>query len=104
MAKSDRLENTSHLLNVLGSIAFKGFIINFISILSLSNALKCKIGYYGIKIHFNRPFLHGGHLESPENKKLCFCAASLALNSRLAEACLAKTKLFIPPRLKMAAK
>ena len=42
----------------------------------------------------NRPLSHGGHVESQENKKLCFCTASLALNSRLAEACRAKTKLF----------
>ena len=39
---------------------------------------------------------HGGHVESQENKKVCFCTVSLALNSRLAEACRAKTKLFIP--------
>ena len=38
---------------------------------------------------------HGGHVESEENKKLCFCTASLALISYLAEACRAKTKLFI---------
>ena len=51
----------------------------------------------------DRPLSHGGHVESQENKKLCFCTASLALNSRLAEACRAKTKLFVPPRLNMAA-
>ena len=44
-----------------------------------------------------------GHVESQENKKLCFCMASLALNSRLAEACRAKTKLFILLRLNMVA-
>ena len=51
----------------------------------------------------NKPLSHGGHVEPQENKKLCFCTASLALNSGLAEACLSKTKLFIPPRLNMAA-
>ena len=35
----------------------------------------------------NRPLSHCGHVESQGNKKLCFRAASLALNSRLAEAC-----------------
>ena len=40
----------------------------------------------------------GDHIESQENKKLCFCTASLALN----KACHAKTKLFIPSRLNMA--
>ena len=38
----------------------------------------------------NRPLSHGGHVESQENKKLCFCTASLAVNSRLAEVCRAK--------------
>ena len=52
----------------------------------------------------NRPLSLGGHVESQENKKLCFCTASLALNSRLGEACRAKTKLVFssdstwPPR------
>ena len=32
----------------------------------------------------NRPLSHGGHFESQENKKLCFCASSLALDERLA--------------------
>ena len=31
----------------------------------------------------NRPLSHGGHFESQENKKLCFCTASLALNERV---------------------
>ena len=53
--------------------------------------------------NIDRPLKHGGHVESPENKKLCFCKASVALNSRLAEACRAETKFFIPPRLNMAA-
>ena len=52
---------------------------------------------------YNRPLSLGGHVESQENKKLYFCTASLALNSRLAEACPRKTKLFIRPRIKMAA-
>ena len=52
---------------------------------------------------YHTPLSQGGHSESPENKKLCFCTASLALNSRLAESCRAKTKLFIPPRLNVAA-
>ena len=47
------------------------------------------------------PLSLGGHVESRENKKLCFCMASLALNSRLGEASLAKTKLFILLRLNM---
>ena len=51
----------------------------------------------------NRSLSHGGHVESHENKRLCFCTASLAPNSRLAEACRAETKFFIPPRLNMAA-
>ena len=32
----------------------------------------------------NRPLSHGGHFESQENKKLCFCTSSLALDKRLA--------------------
>ena len=43
------------------------------------------------------------HVESQENKKLCFYATSLALNLYLVEACHAKRKLFIPLRLNMAA-
>ena len=35
---------------------------------------------------YNRPFSLGGHVKSHENKKLCFCTASLALNSRVGEA------------------
>ena len=31
----------------------------------------------------NRPLSHGGHFESQENKKLCFCASSLALDEKL---------------------
>ena len=31
-----------------------------------------------------RPLSHGGHFESQENKKLCFCTSSLALDERLA--------------------
>ena len=50
----------------------------------------------------NRPLSLGGHVESQENKKLCFCTASLALNLHLGEACCAKTKLFILLRLNMA--
>ena len=34
----------------------------------------------------DRPFSLGDHVESQENKKLCFCTASLTLNSRLREA------------------
>ena len=40
-----------------------------------------------------RPLSLGGHAESQENKRLCLYSASLALNSRLAEACRAKTQL-----------
>ena len=32
----------------------------------------------------NRPLSHGGHFESQENKKLCFCTSGLALDERLA--------------------
>ena len=32
---------------------------------------------------WNRPLSHGGHFESQENKKLCFCTSSLALDERL---------------------
>ena len=39
----------------------------------------------------------GGHVESQENRKLCFCTVSLALNSRLGEANRAKTKPFYSP-------
>ena len=31
----------------------------------------------------NRPLSRGGHFESQENKKLCFCPSSLALDGRL---------------------
>ena len=34
----------------------------------------------------DRPVWHGGHVDPQENKKLCFCTASFALNSHLAEA------------------
>ena len=54
-------------------------------------------------LFFNKPLSFGGHVESQENKKLCFCTANLALNSRLAEACRTKTNLFIPLKLNMAA-
>jgi len=30
----------------------------------------------------NRPLSHSGHFESQENKKLCFCPSSLALDKR----------------------
>ena len=63
------------------------------------------LGVLNIKdiVKLNRLLSLGGHVDSQENKKLCFCTASLALNTRLVEACRAKTKLFIPPRLNMAA-
>ena len=32
---------------------------------------------------YYRPLSHGGHFESQENKKLCFCTSSLALEERL---------------------
>ena len=56
-----------------------------------------------LTLRSNRPLSLGGHVESQEKKKLCFCPASLALSSRLAEAYCAKTKLFILLRLNMAA-
>ena len=31
----------------------------------------------------NRPLSHGGHFESQENRKFCFCPSSLALDERL---------------------
>ena len=55
------------------------------------------------RLSHNRPFSLGGHVESQEDKKLCFCTASLALNSHVGEASRAKTKLFIHLRLNMAA-
>ena len=51
----------------------------------------------------HRPLSFAGHIEYQENKKLCFCTASLALNSRMGEACRAKTKQFILLRLNMVA-
>ena len=35
----------------------------------------------------NRPISPGSHVESQENKKLCFYTASLTVNSHLGEAC-----------------
>ena len=52
--------------------------------------------FYIIVAGVNRPLSLDGHVESQENKKLCFCTVSLALNSRLAKACRAKTKFFFP--------
>ena len=51
----------------------------------------------------NRPFSLCGHVESQENRKLCFCTASLAQTRIQCEASRAKTKLFILLRLNMAA-
>ena len=45
----------------------------------------------------------GGHVESQDNKQLCFYMASLALNSLQCQANRAKTKLFILKRLNMTA-
>ena len=60
--------------------------------------------YFNVTVSlFNRPLPLGGHVESRENKKLCVCTASLALNLRLGEARRAKTKFFILLRLNMAA-
>ena len=47
----------------------KGYIFRYILLKSLTH---------------NRPLSHGGHFESQENKKLCFCTSSLALDERLA--------------------
>ena len=63
---------------------------------------KCSV-YLFLFFFFNRPFSLGGHVESQENNKLCFCAASLALDSRVGDASRAKTKLVILLRLNMAA-
>ena len=49
------------------------------------------------------PYHSAAMLSLRRIKKLCFCTVSLTLNSRLVEACCAKTKFFIPPRLNMAA-
>ena len=43
-------------------------------------------------------FITPSHVESQENKKLCFRAVSLAQTRIQCEACRAKTKLFILPR------
>ena len=32
-----------------------------------------------VAVHFNRPLSRGDHVESPENKKLCFCMSKLVL-------------------------
>ena len=50
----------------------------------------------------DRLLSHASHVESQENKKFCFCTASLALNLQLTEVYHVKTKLFIPPILNMA--
>ena len=34
-------------------------------------------------VRSNRPLSHGGHFESQESKKLCFCTSSLGLDERL---------------------
>ena len=39
----------------------------------------------------NRPFSLGSHVESQDNKKLCFCMGSLGLNSSVGKASCAKT-------------
>ena len=49
-----------------------------------------------IKVRVNRPLSLSGHVESQENKKLCRCTASLALNSRLGEDCPAKQSYYSP--------
>ena len=46
----------------------------------------------------HRPLSHSGHVESQDNKKLCFCMASLALNVHLVKACCVKTKAFYSPK------
>ena len=51
----------------------------------------------------NRPFSLGGHVESLENKKVCFCTVGLAQTRIQREANRAKTKLFVLLRLNMAA-
>ena len=44
-----------------------------------------KSGKKGNSMFFKsyRPLSHGGHFESQEDKKLCFCTSSLALDERL---------------------
>ena len=51
----------------------------------------------------NKPFSLSGHVESQEDKKLCFCMASPSHTLIQCNASRAKTKLFILLRLKMAA-
>ena len=51
----------------------------------------------------HRPLSLGGHVGSQENKKLCFCTASLAQIRIQCEASRATTKPFILQRLNMAA-
>ena len=75
-----RLDETVFLVLMFGSSS------NVISLRTFQkNWLKEK------SIYMNRPLSLGGHVESQDNKKLCFSMASLALNSRLGEACLRKT-------------
>ena len=76
----------------------KAAIFSKLSDIYFYRKMSCNI----LKGHFreDRPFSLGGHVKSQENKKLCFCMASLTLNSRLGEASRTKTKLFI---LNMAA-
>ena len=54
----------------------------------LSNFVECTINALisatGTECRRNRPLSHGGHFESQENKKLCFCTSGLALDERLA--------------------
>ena len=85
--------SNQHLVE-MGCFKFHFFII-IVYFGSLLCAYMC--------VQVNRPLSLGGHVESQRNKKLCFCTANLALNSRLTKACRAKTKLFIPPILNMAA-
>ena len=59
--------------------------------------------YKEIHVLANRPFSLGGHVESQENKKVCFRTASLAHTRIQCKACRAKTNLFILLRLNMAA-
>ena len=36
-------------------------------------------GGRGLQVDGNRPLSRGGHVESPENKKLCFCTYKFVL-------------------------
>ena len=70
---------------------------------SSSSGRLARVRVIGGRLYYHIPFSLGGHVESQQNKKLCYCTASLAHTWIQCEACRAKTKLFILLRLNMAA-